>query len=254
MDNYVRIPGNLFDLVKSTSSCKSHSALVVYAALLAAGKQDRTRLSVKALSRKAGMSASTAKRATDALRDLGLIIKAGCRKNHRNLANTYIFNEIEHPSWSFPVPRAIFSAGLQAVDLAILITLFSFSDEDGICYPSQKQIADRAGLCRCTVNRHLATLEKAGWIAIVKRHYKTLSKKTRAHFTGLFTVFKKRQEKKEMESVALSNSRQHSLKERKGIKNEKKKAIITCWKRGTAFFRALIQRGCSLLNQLFNTT
>lgn len=254
MENYVKVPGSLFELVKTSHNCKSYNLLVAYVALLAFGKQGRTRLSIKALSRHAGMSPSTAKKAVEDLQKKDLLLKAGCRRNHRNIANHYILNSI-NTEWYFCVPRAIFNSGLKAVDLAILITLFSFTNENGICYPSQSVIAERTGLSRCTVNRHLKDLYRLGWIDVIKRAYKTVRKETKAHFSFLYTVFDKKQKREEVTVIEKAESIIFVPLPKPNKKTSHKDSIlITFLKRGVAYFRSLFKGGCSGNNQLFNTT
>lgn len=57
---------------------------------------------------------------------------------------------------------------LKITTKAILDFLVKYADKDYTCYPSQQYIADKLGLSRATVNRHIMKLEEMKYITISK--------------------------------------------------------------------------------------
>ena len=49
-------------------------------------------------------------------------------------------------------------AKLKPTRFAVLLAIASYMDEDGVCYPTQKQLAERCGITRPTVNKAVKEL------------------------------------------------------------------------------------------------
>ncbi len=60
----------------------------------------------------------------------------------------------------------------------VLVTLANVADKDGVCYPSQKWLADETGQGERSVRRHLDWLEKAGLISRATRRRDDGSKRS----------------------------------------------------------------------------
>lgn len=110
--------------------------------------------------------------------------------------------------------------GLDAVDINIILHLVSFWwDDSNLPYPSKRKIAERMGIDPSTVRRHIARMEKDGFI---KREYRKDEKQgqqtNRYSFTGLIKAAKPLAEeavalkKKQREERAASNGRSRRAK------------------------------------------
>jgi predicted ArsR family transcriptional regulator len=49
----------------------------------------------------------------------------------------------------------------------VMLTLATYSDGDGICYPSNKKLADNVGTSERTIRRRLAELKSEGEIEVI---------------------------------------------------------------------------------------
>lgn len=58
---------------------------------------------------------------------------------------------------------------LRGTQRFLLITLSSFANKDGECWPSQKHLAEIMGTTRMMVSKNLKVLEDKGYITSVKR-------------------------------------------------------------------------------------
>lgn len=65
--------------------------------------------------------------------------------------------------------RAIFDKCLSPANLRVLGALCSYTDREGICFPSQGTLAGRLGMSRRTVSRSINKLESLGYVAVNKR-------------------------------------------------------------------------------------
>jgi len=77
--------------------------------------------------------------------------------------------------------------GLDPVDVNILLQLLThWWKADNLPYPSKRSIAERIGKTEKTVQRHIARLERAGFIQRVARHSPARGQLTNVYdFTGL---------------------------------------------------------------------
>ena len=76
--------------------------------------------------------------------------------------------------------RAAHDVNLRRRDLRLLITLSSFANKEGICWPGTHTLCEQAGMARETVSRGLHALADRGYITI-KTERETSRGKTRSY-------------------------------------------------------------------------
>lgn len=100
-------------------------------------------------------------------------------------------NKITEEDIFLKVYKSIFTSGLAAElgrgKLATLIAIASYIDEDGICYPTQQQLAERLGTTIGTINRdvkELLALRIQGKPILTRVKYKTKA----GHYNSVYRV------------------------------------------------------------------
>jgi hypothetical protein len=73
------------------------------------------------------------------------------------------------PKWNVVIPVSILTRCRSAVEIACYVSLVSFADEAGKCFPSYESVADRAKCSRRTAIRAIQRLEQEGLVAIESR-------------------------------------------------------------------------------------
>lgn len=69
----------------------------------------------------------------------------------------------------FDWPKSVTKSSLSPTTRLVLLTLATFMNERGSCFPSHSTIAARSGLSTRAVGKHMAIAEKCGWLRVCRR-------------------------------------------------------------------------------------
>lgn len=70
----------------------------------------------------------------------------------------------------------------------VLLKLADFSNDEGICWPSRRRLAEDTELSESSIKRYLADLEKEGWIKAERRVQDGVNLPTIFHLVGLLPL------------------------------------------------------------------
>lgn len=109
---------------------------------------------------------------------------------------------------SFNVSKWAWQQQLSANTKYVLLALADYADESGVCFPSQRRLADKCGLSRSTINVHLQQLVQKKLISIEHQYNQAGYRKASLYRLAINQSLKSRQRLSQSQTLLGPNSRQ----------------------------------------------
>lgn len=169
MKGYSRIPKKIL------YSLPSGKELLIYAILsylnVVYGKGNYVRISYSKLAKLSSLSHSSVARAVKTLSSLHLLKVLPARNHDKQCGNRYLCAGLNCKNDYVTLPLSLLGK-CGSEKILVYVYLKSFTNSRKVCYISQRQLSEKAGISRTTIRKYISVLEHDGLICMFDRSYK----------------------------------------------------------------------------------